>query len=92
MESLAYLGAGGLCIAAIACLANQKTARLGGLLPAMYERNVSPTAHHLQPSALLYTHTHYRHNHTTSPLRCRQLPGPDRCGGRPGGHRGRRVT
>ena len=29
MESLAYLGSGGLCIAAIACLANQKTARLG---------------------------------------------------------------
>ncbi|KAL4423593.1 hypothetical protein ABPG77_004633 [Micractinium sp. CCAP 211/92] len=32
MESLAYLGAGGLCIAAIACLANQKTARLGNSL------------------------------------------------------------
>lgn len=29
MESLTYLGAGGLCIAAIACLANQQTARLG---------------------------------------------------------------
>ena len=30
MESLAYLGSGSLCIAAIACLANQQTARLGG--------------------------------------------------------------
>jgi len=29
MESLTYLGSGGLCIGAIACLANQQTARLG---------------------------------------------------------------
>jgi len=29
MESLTYLAASGLCIGAIACLANQKTARLG---------------------------------------------------------------
>ncbi|EFN59205.1 hypothetical protein CHLNCDRAFT_138139 [Chlorella variabilis] len=32
MESLSYLGSGGLCIAAIACLSNQKTARLGNAL------------------------------------------------------------
>jgi NAD(P) transhydrogenase len=32
MESLTYLGAGGLCIAAIACLSHQKTARLGNSL------------------------------------------------------------
>ncbi|KAI3433374.1 hypothetical protein D9Q98_003191 [Chlorella vulgaris] len=32
MESLTYLGSGGLCIAAIACLSNQKTARLGNTL------------------------------------------------------------
>ncbi|PRW58593.1 NAD(P) mitochondrial isoform A [Chlorella sorokiniana] len=32
MESLSYLGSGGLCIAAIACLANQQTARLGNAL------------------------------------------------------------
>jgi NAD(P) transhydrogenase len=31
MESLTYLAASGLCIGAIACLANQKTARLGAL-------------------------------------------------------------
>ena len=29
MESLTYLAASGLCIGAIGCLANQKTARLG---------------------------------------------------------------
>ncbi|KAI7844259.1 hypothetical protein COHA_002057 [Chlorella ohadii] len=32
MESLTYLAASGLCIGAIACLANQKTARLGNTL------------------------------------------------------------
>lgn len=32
MESLSYLGSGGLCIAAIACLSNQSTARLGNAL------------------------------------------------------------
>lgn len=37
MESLAYLGSGGLCIAAIACLSNQQTARLGALAAAEAE-------------------------------------------------------
>lgn len=42
MESLTYLAASGLCIGAIACLANQKTARLGACRSAVYAREAVP--------------------------------------------------
>lgn len=44
MDNFAYLAASALCIGAIACLASQKTARLGNILVGCAARNITELA------------------------------------------------